>query len=151
MPRLAIAAALAASMTFTPIGAAPAAADNARDIAAVALGALAIYGIAQANKSSSSSKKARVSTKTPPHVARHRFSGPKSYQPVRYGHSIVPLSCLRRAGNAQVISDRCLQEANYQGRLPGNCETWINSSRGRSPAYGANCLAKHGYLIGGRR
>ena len=150
---------IAATLALSPVGARPALADKNADVAAVALlGALAVYGLSQANK-----KKNKTSEPVPEPVKAthsHSFTSAKArrYQLIRYGHGIVPLSCLRApSGLGQnqpsdmVLPDKCLTNANYHGLLPQVCETYYTTKKGKSrAAYSASCLTSRGYLIGGR-
>jgi len=164
MIRTAQASFFAVALAVSPIGAAPALADKNSDIAAAAvLGALAIYGISQSNKKNKKKKEAAAAPAAAPvQVPSHSFSSSKSksYQTVRYGHGILPLSCMRvtdsSAANSRnrdtsyALADRCLQRSGYQGRLPRSCETWIPGKNGQRAAYSAECLINKGYLVGGR-
>lgn len=150
---------IAATLILTPMSARPALADKNSDIAAAALlGALAIYGISKSSK-----KKSNHAEPAPVEVKAqhsHTFTSHKArrYQLVRYGHGILPLSCLRAPssiGKGQpdhmVVADKCLSNAGYRGLLPAACETYFTSAKGKSRAgYSAGCLTSRGFLIGGR-
>ncbi|KAJ57442.1 hypothetical protein ACMU_02760 [Actibacterium mucosum KCTC 23349] len=150
---------IAATLALSPVGARPVLADkNSDTAAAVLLGALAIYGISQASK-----KDKKKPEPTPePVVATHTHTftshHARRYQLVRYGHGILPLSCLRAPtglGKGQpddmVLPDKCLSNVNYRGLLPRSCETYYTTKKGKSrAAYSASCLTSRGFLIGGK-
>lgn len=151
---LAISGALAISPTHAR------AEDGAAIAAAALLGALAIYGLSEQKKDKKTSSTTEVKhTKHTTNSHSHSFSSGarKGYQRVPYGHSILPLHCVRGGGHGKngyqslVVSDSCLSKANYRGWLPRKCETWFSGKKSDRPGYGVGCLVDRGFLIGGGR
>jgi len=80
---------------------------------------------------------------------RHRD---RDYRP-RGHRKVVPSACLRhnqyRNGPRRYFGRHCLSKnmRNY-GRLPGYCQTSVNTRRGWRTVYAARCLRQNGWTFG---
>lgn len=145
MSRKFIATILAASLTITAIGAAPARAGN-DDLARFLFGATALVIIGNALSDSNGSAAPAPRPRDHDYVHVPRVNRAK----------VLPRQCQRRARTAlghktKVLGAKCLNR-NYTRahRLPQNCRLPFWTQNGRRPGYLQNCLTQQGYTLSKR-
>ncbi|SIO48384.1 hypothetical protein SAMN05444722_2530 [Rhodovulum sp. ES.010] len=139
MTRRFLIALIAGALALTPVGAAPARADD--DLAKALLGAAALFVIVKEIEDNRKDRKKAQRVE--------RFGGRHAHR--RPAPRVIPARCIRRVetpnGWGRVAVERCLNRAGVRG-LPRRCEIAL---RGPRDGYGLRCLARAGYRVEGRR
>lgn len=174
MARKFITTLLAAAVTVTAFGAAPAKATDLRDLAGAAAGIAAVAIIAhQYNQSRDRGRETTSSRhqpqyyapapqRAPQHAPIYRAPQAQHFHqpavkprplPPRVAQKALPAACVQSVADNRgraynVLGQRCLHN-NYRNAraLPQHCTVDLRTNRGWQTAYDATCLSRAGYSI----
>ncbi|WP_300056989.1 hypothetical protein [uncultured Roseobacter sp.] len=158
MHRKFIATVIAAALTVTAIGSAPARADNDALRALAAIAGIAIVGkvIHDRNK-----RKAEKQTVTRNSSTLYGHGGDRVIRvkprplPHRANRRLLPGDCLRSVdtwdGRVRYFSERCLERSyRHVNRLPQKCAVRFRGDDWNRRGYEARCLSRAGYKLARR-